>query len=252
MKMWIVGDHHTTMLILQRGSVFKWNWLCTINCDCAVSLKLWDIHMHDVAIRDTIIVWYEKEMAIILFFTIGPITYMSFSKIHEFSILMEHLKFHSFYHRYVQIILFLSDKNLIQNVLDCWIVGAKNGEIVQWIVIVWLAAKAKLLLVGLNKCLFFISQPLKQHYCFSEWHFFHIFVQWVHTTTTSTFANHPINYEPSVAVRQMHWQLNEMLCCCWSRWIFEVGLENGVSNCLKITNLEHCDMCVTFSVCNMV
>ena len=110
--------------------------------------------MHDVAIRDTIIVWYKKEMPIILFFTIGPITYMSFSKIHEFLILMEHLKFHSFYHRYVQIILFLSDKNLIQNVLDCYIVEGKNGEIVQWIMIVWLAAKANLLL-GLNKCFFF-------------------------------------------------------------------------------------------------
>ena len=107
--------------------------------------------------------------------------------------------------------------------------------------------------LGLNKCFFFsFRSHWSKHYCFSEWHFFHIFVQWVHTTTTSTFANHPINYEPSVAVRQMHWQLNEMLCCCWSRWIFEVGLENGVSNCLKITNLEHCDMCVTFSVCNMV
>ena len=81
--------------------------------------------------------------------------YLSFSKIHEFLILMEHLKFHSFYHRYVQIILFLSDKNLIQNVLDCYIVGAKNGEIVQWIVIVSLAAKAKLLL-----------PRVKQMFCF--------------------------------------------------------------------------------------
>ena len=68
--------------------------------------------------------------------------YISFSKIHEF------LNFNG------TIILFLSDKNLIQNVLDCYIVGGKNGEIVQWIMIVWLAARAKLLL-GLNKCVFF-------------------------------------------------------------------------------------------------
>ena len=169
--------------------------------------------------------------------------YLSFSKIHEFLILMEHLKFHSFYHRYVQIILFLSDKNLIQNVLDCCIEGgSKNGKIVQLIMIVWLAARAKLLLVGLNKCFFFISQPLKQTLLLLWMALFSYFCPKC-STTTSTFANHPINYEPSVAVRQMHWQLNEMLCCCWSRWIFEVGLENGVSNCLKITNLEHC-VCV--------